>query len=438
MSNETWKSLTLAELVVETIGGLWGSAPESAKTDESDVLVVRGADFRDWDNQRARNAARRRIPTRFLERRRLAPGDLVLEVSGGSPAQPVGRTLVIDDRAVAQEHLPLICSNFCRKLRLKPGVDPYFVKRQLDWLYRSGHTDHFQTSTTNIRNLRVEEFLAGTSIVLPDLDIQNQISRVLDRVDNSRNSSSAHLIEVKKVIARLRQSILTAACSGRLTADWREQNCNTPPVIDTRAKRRPKQLQSLDNYELDKIPDEWLWLQVEDMLPVGGIFDGPFGSNLKSSDYTESGARVVRLENIGHLDFISAKRTYVSHEKYQALRKHAVYPGDIVFSSFVEEQVRVCVLPNDLDEETLAKADCFTLRSVSEVDRNYLSLQLACPRSHRFFAGDIHGATRPRVNTTQVRSLPIPLCSLEEQRALSETRAATSITAGHAHGGPSF
>ena len=38
------------------------------------------------------------------------------------------------------------------------------------------------------------------------------------------------------------------------------------------------------------------------------IFDGPFGSNLKSADYTKTGYRVARLENLSHLEFLEKKR----------------------------------------------------------------------------------------------------------------------------------
>jgi type I restriction enzyme S subunit len=194
------------------------------------------------------------------------------------------------------------------------------------------------------------------------------------------------------------------------------------------ARKRPSRFTSIDNYELDELPDGWTWVQVDDLLPAGGIFDGPFGSNLKTSDYTHSGARVVRLENIGHLRFIGDKRTYVSLEKYRQLVKHEVGPRDIMFSSFVDDEMRVCVLPPDIETPALAKADCFTLRPVEDVDRDYLALQLASPATFKALSKDVHGATRPRVNTTQVRSVPVPLCSLEEQREIvSRYRSAVSI-----------
>ncbi len=70
-------------------------------------------------------------------------------------------------------------------------------------------------------------------------------------------------------------------------------------------------------------------------------FDGPFGSNLKSADYSESGVRVVRLENIGHLEFREELRTFVTRAKYLGLAKYTLLENDIVFSSFVDEDVLV-------------------------------------------------------------------------------------------------
>jgi type I restriction enzyme S subunit len=60
------------------------------------------------------------------------------------------------------------------------------------------------------------------------------------------------------------------------------------------------------------------------------LFDGPFGSNLKTSDYTDAGVRVVRLENLANPRFVEEKRTFVSAEKYESLRKHTVVEGDIL------------------------------------------------------------------------------------------------------------
>jgi type I restriction enzyme S subunit len=260
--------------------------------------------------------------------------------------------------------------------------------------------------------------LKSLEVSLPPLDQQAQIVRVLESIAISRKSAVKHLAAARKRVHFIRQGLLLAACSGRLTSDWRVKNDEEIPALDATSKKRPKQFRHLTQYELGEIPDTWRWVQVDDVLPSGGIFDGPFGSNLKSSDYAEAGARVIRLENIGHLRFIGSKKTFVPIEKYEKLLKHSVHSGDVVFSSFVDEQIRVCILPDDLEAMALAKADCFTLRPSEAVYRPYLALQLASPAAYRCLMADVHGATRPRVNTAQVRSLPIPICSIAEQHEI--------------------
>ena len=61
------------------------------------------------------------------------------------------------------------------------------------------------------------------------------------------------------------------------------------------------------------------------------ISDGPFGSHLKSDDYTDQGARVVRLENIGHLSFDAPSRLSFRWRSTKFWRKHTLDKGDLLW-----------------------------------------------------------------------------------------------------------
>ena len=66
-----------------------------------------------------------------------------------------------------------------------------------------------------------------------------------------------------------------------------------------------------------------------DLLEYGS--DGPFGSDLKSIHYAETGARVIRQQNIGMLDFKGEDKAYVAMEHYEKkLKRFTVKPGDIL------------------------------------------------------------------------------------------------------------
>lgn len=75
--------------------------------------------------------------------------------------------------------------------------------------------------------------------------------------------------------------------------------------------------------------------------------------------------------------------------------------------SFIADEIRACLLPQ-LETKAIAKADCFCLRPDRRVvNRRYLTLQLVSPESYSKLIESVHGATRPRINTTQLRKLQI-------------------------------
>lgn len=381
------------------MGGLWGSAPDTTNPDEEDVLVLRGADFRNWDSRRAADAAPRRVASRSLPRRLLRPGDLVLEVSGGSPAQPVGRVLAIDDQAVDGADKPLITSNFCRKLRLKDGVDPFFVKRQLDWLYGSGHTERFQTSTTNIRNLQVDDFLQGTSIVLPDHALQVQVTALLDRVDGKRAGCSTHIAAARRSVERFRQAVVATACSGPLTADWRL---------------------SMGRKDDSDRPAGWTEASVASLAAdvPRAIQSGPFGSNLKHSEFQTTGRLVIGIDNVLDGQFVLGSQHRISEAKFAELRKYEARPLDVLITVMATVG-RVCVVPRDIEPSIITK---HVYRITVDQDRVLPSFLMNALRGHSKVREQIHtqtrGQTRPGINGQIVKDLVILVPPVDEQREI--------------------
>ncbi len=189
----------------------------------------------------------------------------------------------------------------------------------------------------------------------------------------------------------------------------------------TKAKTKPASDETPDD-----LPEGWAATSLEELLVPGGLFDGPFGSNLKTSDYVASGVRVIRLENIGNLKFNEEKRTYITRRKYESLRKHRVQEGDIIFGSFIDGDTRVCVLPA-LDSDAIAKADCFCVRPRLDLaDRLFVASFLATSAVRDTLTGQIHGATRPRINTGQLRQTQILLPPLAEQKRVVDRIAELS------------
>lgn len=212
---------------------------------------------------------------------------------------------------------------------------------------------------------------------LPPLAEQKRIVGKLDALSAKSARARDHLSRIETLTKRYKQSVLSKAFSRELTKDWR------------------------------KVEIQDLCLQA---------FDGPFGSNLKSSDYTSAGPRIIRLENIGARTFISDKETHVSAEKFDSLQKHELMANDLLFSSFVSEEVRACLFPSDAEFRAINKADCFCLRFDPEKTQAQFALfQLSADKTYRFFSKQVHGATRPRINLRQLKSYQLFVPPLEEQ-----------------------
>jgi type I restriction enzyme S subunit len=103
-----------------------------------------------------------------LRSRKLAAGDIVFEVSGGSKGQPVGRTLLITPELLSALDGDVICASFCKRIR--PDTDAYGSELlYLSFLegYESGEIEQFQVQSTGISNFKWTEYIAKTERVVP-------------------------------------------------------------------------------------------------------------------------------------------------------------------------------------------------------------------------------------------------------------------------------
>jgi type I restriction enzyme S subunit len=161
------------------------------------------------------------------------------------------------------------------------------------------------------------------------------------------------------------------------------------------------------------------WTTVTVTELASAMFDGPFGSALKTSDYTNNGVRVARLENIGHLKFRDELESFVSGSKAASLARHTLFRGDVLFSSFVDRTTRVCVLPDELDGLIINKADCFCVRPNPEICvSKFIAYRLAAPSAYETFCSSIRGVTRPRIGLRDLSSFLVDLPPLAEQKRI--------------------
>ncbi len=311
------------------------------------------------------------IEERFL----LNSGDLVFAWSG-TPGTSFGAHIWSGGPAVLNQHIFKV--EFNREL-----INAEFLKlainQTLDEQISKSH------GGVGLRHITKSQF-EDTEIFIPPLAEQERIVTKIASVEDSSRRARASLEQVPTLVSRYKRSILSAAFNGSWTDEWRARH---------------------------NIAD-WVRSTVGDVALA--IFDGPFGSNLKTIDYTANGVRVVRLENIGRLKFLAEKTSFISANKYKSLVKHTLKDGDVLFSSFITEEIRCCIYMGEAGELAINKSDCFVVRS--DPDRcipKFLMYKLSSDEAFHALEDEVHGATRQRISLGHLRSYEFDCPSLEEQ-----------------------
>lgn len=196
----------LKQLLVQSIAGDWG-LDENATVKEGDYskcLVIRATEFDNLYNLKLENerVKFRLIKNDKLKKLDIQPNDLLIEKSGGSPDQPVGRISFLTEDICSNN---TICfSNFIHKIRVDESkVSPEYLFCFLKTIHNIKITEIMQSQTNGIRNLIMGEYL-GQSIVLPPMEKQIEIGLEANR---RRNEAQRLAQEANTVLEKARLQV---------------------------------------------------------------------------------------------------------------------------------------------------------------------------------------------------------------------------------------
>ena len=147
---------------------------------------------------------------------------------------------------------------------------------------------------------------------------------------------------------------------------------------------------------------------------------GPFGSNLKSSDFTEAGIRIIQLQNIGDGEFKDNYEIYTSEAKADELTSCNIFPGEIILSKMGDPVARACIIPSRHDRYLMCSDGIRLAVDPDRFDTYFIYTQINAPdfRDRATNAGT--GSTRKRIGLTELRRLELDCPPLVEQTAIAE------------------
>jgi type I restriction enzyme S subunit len=212
-----WSVAKLEALLDYVIGGDWGKDSSFEEKDYVPVLCIRGSEFKNWNEEKGRTASIRKIKVSSLKSRKLELGDILLEISGGGPEQPVGRTVIIDKSVLSfRPELPKVCTNFLRLLRPNKKIDSIFLNYFFELFYGSGEISKYQGGSNNLRNLKFNDFI-GILIPLAPLPEQKCIVAKLEQLLTDLDKGTEYLKTAQQQLKTYRQAVLKWAFEGKLT-----------------------------------------------------------------------------------------------------------------------------------------------------------------------------------------------------------------------------
>ena len=174
--------------------------------------------------------------------------------------------------------------------------------------------------------------------------------------------------------------------------------------------------------ELGKIPKGWQIIKLSDINDQSDRYSftgGPFGSDLKSQDYTKKGVRIIQLQNIGDGQFLNKYKIYTSKEKADELKSCNIFPGDIIISKMGDPVARATIIPA-FDTRYLMASDGIRL-SINKIkyDIKFIleSINHYTVRNQAELSST--GSTRKRIGLVELRKLKIAAPTFSEQKKIA-------------------
>lgn len=171
-----WTITTIKD-ICENINGLWKGKKEPLVN----VGVIRNANFTKDFKLDYTNIEYIDVEQRAFVQRHLLNGDLIVEKSGGSDNNPVGRAILYEDK-----NRVFSFSNFTMVLRVKDKniISSKFLYYYILYKYQKGFMRSMQTQTTGLHNLILDKYLA-MPLYLPPYSEQQRIIKRIEVIFNT-------------------------------------------------------------------------------------------------------------------------------------------------------------------------------------------------------------------------------------------------------------
>ncbi len=173
--------------------GLWIGETAPLQT----IKVIRNTNFK-LNNGKLdyTDIAKIEVETKQLNERQLKYGDIIVEKSGGSDTQAIGRVVLFDKK----DGEIYSYSNFCSRIRVNDEkiVHPVYMWAMLNDFYRKGGTISLQNGV-RLLNIEMSSY-KRIKIPVPPMPIQEQIIQEIEEIENIEKAGLQRITQLNKEI----------------------------------------------------------------------------------------------------------------------------------------------------------------------------------------------------------------------------------------------
>lgn len=294
-------------------------------------------------------------------------------------------------------------------LRPSDRVIPEFIYHLIR--QKSFRAEAKDNMTGSVGQARVPtEWLKNFEIELPPVETQREIVGLVAQVQEQMESTSDRLATIPALLKKFRQSVLAAACSGQLTADWRE---SSPAVEATReevvSKRQPDTSGAPNTDELlGDVPSTWSFWS------VGGLAGQLIDYRGRTPPTTDTGIPHVRTSNIksGRVDFNTS--SFVSESVYEQFMTRGIPRGGDVFFTMEAPLAEVALVPDGIKFSVAQRILLIRPRS-DLLTGSYLVLAFQSPHVLHAIDGRATGSGVRGIAAKRFKPVLVPVPPMEEQ-----------------------
>lgn len=269
-----------------------------------------------------------------------------------------------------------------------------------------------------------KRYLETKELPLPPLNEQRRIVDKIESLFVQLDHGEASLRDVQKLLARYRQSVLKAAVTGQLTADWRAENAGRlesgrdllERTLQARRENwqgrgRYKEPAAPDTSDLPELPEGWVWASFEQLFDVYG---GATPSRKDSKNWNGD----IPWVSSGEVAFCRIKNTEekITEAGYQSCSTKLHPEGTVLLAMIGEGKTRGQAAILDIPACNNQNSAAIRV-SESGIPCDYVYYYLMGRYQESRKAGQ--GGNQPALNGSKVKSFVMPLPSIDEMREIA-------------------